>query len=43
MVAVTLVVTGVACFIVGYLIADGLSDKRFWNRQSFMEKLNRKF
>lgn len=43
MVAVTLVVTGIACFVVGWLIADGLSDKHFWDRQNYMEKLNRKF
>lgn len=43
MVAVTLVVVCLASFIVGYLIADGLSDKRFCNRQNYMEKLNRKF
>lgn len=43
MVAVTLVVICLASFIVGYLIADGLRDKRFWSRQNYMEKLNRKF
>ena len=43
MVAVTLVVVCLASFIVGYLIADGLREKRFWGRQNYMEKLNRKF
>lgn len=43
MVVVTLVVTALASFVVGYVIADGLSDKRFWDRQNYMEKLNRKF
>lgn len=43
MVAVTLVITGIACFVVGWLIADGLMERRFWKRQNFMEKLNRRF
>lgn len=43
MIAVVLVVTGIACFLVGWLIADGLNDKRFNSRQNYMEKLNRKF
>lgn len=43
MVAVTLAVVCVASFAVGWIIADALSDKRFWERQNYMEKLNRKF
>ena len=43
MVAVTLVFVCLASFIVGWLIADKLSDKRFWDRQNYMEKSNRKF
>lgn len=43
MIAVTLVVTALACFVVGWLIADGLNEKRFWDRQNFMEKINRRF
>lgn len=43
MVAVTLVVVAVACFLVGYIIADKLCEKHFWYRQNYMEKLNRKF
>lgn len=43
MVAVTLVVVCLASFVVGWIIADGLSDKHFWDRQNYMEKLNRKF
>lgn len=43
MVAVTLVVVCLASFIVGCIIANELSDKRFWGRQNYMEKLNRKF
>lgn len=43
MVAVTLIITSFACFFVGFLIADRLSDKRFWDRQDYMEKLNKKF
>ena len=42
-VAVTLVVVCLVSFTVGYLIADGLRDKRYWDRQNYMEKLNRKF
>jgi len=43
MVAVTLVVTGIACFVVGWLIADGLMEKHFWKRQDFMSRINEKF
>lgn len=43
MIAVTLVVVCVASFTVGWIIADSLRDKRFWGRQNYMEKLNRKF
>ena len=43
MVAVTLVGVFLASFIVGYLIANELSEKHFWDRQNYMEKLNRKF
>ena len=43
MVAVTLVLVGLVSFIVGYLIADGLRDKRYWDRQNYMSKINKKF
>ena len=43
MVAVTLVVVCLAAFIVGFLIANELSEKRFCDRQNYMEKLDRKF
>lgn len=43
MVAVILVVTAIACFIAGWLIADGLTERQFWKRQNYMEKLNRRF
>lgn len=43
MVVFILAVTGIVCIIAGWLIADGLSDRRFWKRQDYMEKLNRKF
>lgn len=37
------IITSIACFFVGFLIAYRLSDKRFWDRQNYMEKLNKKF
>lgn len=43
MVAITLVVVCLASFVVGWLIADGLSEKRFWDRQNFMSRINKKF
>lgn len=43
MIAVTLVVVCLASFVAGWLIADGLCEKRFWDRQDYMEKLNIKF
>lgn len=43
MVAFTLAVTGLACSIVGLIIACTFSKKRFWDRQNFMEKINRRF
>ena len=43
MVIVTLIVTGLACFVIGWLIADGIMEKRFWDRQNYMEKINRRF
>jgi len=42
-VAVTLVLVCLLSFTVGYLIADGLRDKRYWDRQNHMSKINKKF
>jgi len=42
MVAVVLIMVCLASFIVGWLIADGITEKRFWERQNFMEKINRR-
>lgn len=41
MVAVTLVVVCLASFVIGWIIADAIRDKRFWSRQNFMSKINR--
>ena len=43
MVAITLIITSIVCFVIGFLIADRLWEKRFWSRQDYMEKLNKKF
>ena len=43
MVAVTLVVVCLASFVVGWLIADNIMERRYDKRQDFMEKINRKF
>ena len=31
------------CFALGILIAEVANNREFWNRQNFMEKINRKF
>lgn len=43
MVAITLIVVCLASFVVGWLIADGVTEKHFWDRQNLMEKINKKF
>lgn len=43
MVAVTLVVVCLASFVVGWLIADSIMERRYDKRQDFMEKINRMF
>ena len=43
MIAVTLIVVCLASFVVGWLIAGRLWEKRYWSRQNYMEKLNKKF
>lgn len=30
-------------FALGILIAEVVNNREFWNRQNFMEKINRKF
>ena len=31
------------CFSLGIIIAEVVNNRKFWNRQNFMEKINRKF
>ena len=33
----------VTSFVLGLLIAEVVNNRNFWNRQNFMEKINRKF
>lgn len=33
----------VTSFALGILIAEIVNNRNFWNRQNFMEKINRKF
>lgn len=43
----TLIVVCIAASILGFalgiLIAEVVNNREFWNRQNFMEKINRKF
>lgn len=40
---VCIIVASSICFILGILIAEVVNNREFWNRQNFMEKINRKF
>ena len=37
------IVGSALCFVLGLLIAEVVNNREFWNRQNFMEKINRKF
>lgn len=37
------IVASSICFVLGILIAEVVNNRNFWNRQNFMEKINRKF
>lgn len=37
------IVASSICFVLGLLIAEVVNNRNFWNRQNFMEKINRKF
>ena len=37
------IVASSLCFALGLLIAEVVNNREFWNRQNFMEKINRKF
>ena len=40
---VCIIVASGICFVLGILIAEIVNNRKFWNRQNFMEKINRKF
>ena len=40
---VCIVVASSLCFVLGILIAEVVNNRKFWNRQNFMEKINRTF
>ena len=40
---VVCIVGSAICFALGILIAEVVNNRKFWNRQNFMEKINRKF
>ena len=42
LIIVCIVASGL-CFALGLLIAEVVNNREFWNRQNFMEKINRKF
>lgn len=37
------IVASSLCFALGLFIAEVVNNREFWNRQNFMEKINRKF
>ena len=37
------IVGSALCFVLGILIAEVVNNRKFWNRQNFMERINRKF
>lgn len=39
----TLIVVCIVVSALGILIAEVVNNRNFWNRQNFMEKINRKF
>ena len=43
MLALTLFVIGIVCFGVGFSIFYIFCEKQLWDRQNFMEKINRLF
>lgn len=40
---VVCIVASSICFALGLLIAEVVNNRKFWNRQNFMEKINIKF
>ena len=40
---VCIIVASGLCFALGLFIAEVVNNREFWNRQNFMEKINRKF
>lgn len=40
---VVCIVVSALGFALGILIAEVVNNRKFWNRQNFMEKINRKF
>ena len=37
------IAASILCFALGLLIEEVVNNREFWNRQNFMEKINRKF
>lgn len=40
---IAVVIFAMSSIILGYLIGDSINEHKFWKRQNYMEKLNRKF
>lgn len=43
MLALTLFVIGIVCFSVGFNIVYRFCEKQLWDRQDFMDKINKLF